>query len=472
MAAGPDNTRVRNNKLIDARLRLDSPSGSGEPMSTHEVAEGMNAYLWQRHLAVKGSPEPTIIDHRFVSVYEAGRAWWPSRHYRDAWRTVLHVDTDAELGFRPRRRRRPQREDGQSSAIGLDNYRPASDTLSVHRRTLITLLAGVAAGHAFDRSGLAQLVAGSDLFDAGTSLEDHWYSVAAEYGLAYLAQPRQQTVRDLTIDLAVLELALPRATSELARNSIHHAGAKIAALLAMACTDLGYSPEARHAWQLARNMSDASGSIDVQLWVRGQEALLGIYSGRPLDVIERLASTRLTSAVENRSAGKADLLSAQAQIFALQGRKSRALNALGELNQTFDHLPEPVITDIHSAFSWPEHRLRHTESFVHSVVGSAHDADTRQNLALELYPASRTVSRCQIEMHRSLSLVRDGQISTGIDHASAELENLAPSQRGKFVLTVANYVATAVPPAAARSSHVRGFRAFLSELEEPAVQIV
>jgi hypothetical protein len=106
MAAEPGIGRAKNQKLIDARLRLDSPASAGIPMSTQDLAEGMNDYLWREHLRVVGSPEPTILDHRFVSNYEAGRSWWPSRHYRAAFRAVLQVDSDAELGFRPHRKRR------------------------------------------------------------------------------------------------------------------------------------------------------------------------------------------------------------------------------------------------------------------------------------------------------------------------------------------------------------------------------
>jgi tetratricopeptide (TPR) repeat protein len=74
-------------------------------MSTQEVAEGMNAYLWEEHLKKPGSAAPTILDHRFVSAYENGRFWWPSQHYRAAFRHVLRVETDADLGFRRSRGR-------------------------------------------------------------------------------------------------------------------------------------------------------------------------------------------------------------------------------------------------------------------------------------------------------------------------------------------------------------------------------
>jgi hypothetical protein len=467
MAAEPGDRKAGNEKLVAARLRLASPSGSGEPMSTEDVADGMNAYLWEEHLRVKGSPEPTVLDHRFVSAYESGRFWWPSRHYRRAFRAVLKVATDADLGFHPNRKRRSQARNTPSSTTELDIPQPVPNTDPVQRRTLVVLLAGLAAGKAVDRAGLAQLVAGSDLVEPGTSLADHWQSVASEYGHSYLASPRQQTMRDLAIDLAILELTLPRATSEAARRALHEAGARISALLAMACTDLGYGPEARHSWLLARRLSNASESADVQLWVRGQEALLGIYSGRPLVIIERLTTNSLVSTVESRSSGTADLLAAQAETYALQGRTSEALTTLGTLKRAFDRLPDPVITEVDSVYRWPEHRLRHTESFVHSVVGSTRDATRAQDLALKLYPPSRSVSRCQIEMHRSVSLVRGGDVVAGIRHATSELASLSPVRRGRFVLAVAGHIASAIPATEARRPEAQDFRAYLSDLGLP-----
>jgi len=94
----------RNQQLIDARKRLTS--ASGDPMTPQDVAEEMNTYLWEQHQKTKGSPTPTTLDHRYVSSYEAGRHWWPSEQYRAAWRHALRVETDAELGFTPKRRRR------------------------------------------------------------------------------------------------------------------------------------------------------------------------------------------------------------------------------------------------------------------------------------------------------------------------------------------------------------------------------
>ena len=484
----------KNLALIAARRRRGMPSG--EPMQPQDVADEMNAFLWMEHQRTSRSTKPTILDHRFVLAYEAGRHRWPSAHYRAAFRHVLRVATDAELGFTPRRRPRDRGRPTPPQSVGLatgasstatnqghaehqratlkltgraddlDIHTRVPETDSVQRRTVLTMLAHAAAGSTLDRAGLARLVAGSSLTGSGRGLGNHWKSIASEYGHSYLSSPRNQIIRELTMDLAILELTLPRAKSEPASRDLNEAGARIAALLAMAYTDRGCGSEARHSWLLARRLSDASQCSEVRLWVRGQEALLGIYSGRPIVMLERLIADGLNIESLSAGTGTADLLAAQAQIFALQDRTRESLKSLDNLAKTFDALPAVVAADADSAYSWPEYRLHHTESFVHSLAGSARKATSAQDRALALYPVSRVISRCQLEMHRSVALVRGGEITAGMNHAAAELRKVSPNRRGNFVLTVARQVALAIPPSEAERPRAKDFRSLLSEFQE------
>ncbi|GAB3484802.1 XRE family transcriptional regulator [Amycolatopsis cihanbeyliensis] len=67
-------------------------------MSRTELAEAVNGYLWE----TRGRRYD--LDGHAVARYERGAVRWPSAHYREAFRAVLGVDTDADLGFRPTRR--------------------------------------------------------------------------------------------------------------------------------------------------------------------------------------------------------------------------------------------------------------------------------------------------------------------------------------------------------------------------------
>lgn len=70
-------------------------------MSRAELAEAVAKYLW-RHTGRQHA-----LDAHTIARYERGAITWPSAPYRTALRSVLGAATDADLGFRPARRRVP-----------------------------------------------------------------------------------------------------------------------------------------------------------------------------------------------------------------------------------------------------------------------------------------------------------------------------------------------------------------------------
>jgi hypothetical protein len=90
-----------NELLARARSGRLSPSGSGYVMSRQELAEAINEYLWTTYRVTNA------VDATYVGHLEQGRYRWPGRRRREAFRRVLGVATDAELGFYPTRGKRP-----------------------------------------------------------------------------------------------------------------------------------------------------------------------------------------------------------------------------------------------------------------------------------------------------------------------------------------------------------------------------
>jgi hypothetical protein len=87
-----------NEQLTEARMRIESPSSPGQPMTRHELAAAVNDHV----LRVTG--RPGAVDAQHVGRWERGNNQWPASRYRAALRAVLGVATDAELGFRRPRR--------------------------------------------------------------------------------------------------------------------------------------------------------------------------------------------------------------------------------------------------------------------------------------------------------------------------------------------------------------------------------
>ncbi len=82
-----------NTKLRAARERLLSPSGSGRPMSTQELAEAVNAWLWDTYRQQEN------LTYRDVAALERGEVRWPGERRRKAFRAVTGASSDTELGF-------------------------------------------------------------------------------------------------------------------------------------------------------------------------------------------------------------------------------------------------------------------------------------------------------------------------------------------------------------------------------------
>ncbi|MEJ3743118.1 XRE family transcriptional regulator [Actinomycetes bacterium KLBMP 9797] len=79
-----------------------SPTGSGELMSRQELADEVNRYLQDR-----GDPDGPVTANQLGKL-EQGVNTWPRALRREAYRAVLGVATDAELGFFNIRRRRKE----------------------------------------------------------------------------------------------------------------------------------------------------------------------------------------------------------------------------------------------------------------------------------------------------------------------------------------------------------------------------
>jgi hypothetical protein len=294
--------------------------------------------------------------------------------------------------------------------------------------------------------------------------EDDWQEVVWEYGYAYLTQPRTDLLTELSPDLQAVLALVASTTDERKAASLAGVAARLAALAAMACTDLQWPREARHAWRVARRMASCSKDPSIELWVAGNEITVGIYQGRPLPVVIDLANR--ASAIEHGSAhpGRAELLAGQAQAMAMLGQRAKAISSLQQAERVFARLPDAIRSETDSIFGWHERRLRHAESFVFARVGRPAEADLACDQALTLYSSSRVISRAQIQMHRAMSLVRRGDVAEGTDLASMTLQSMPSEKRRQFVLAVASDTLEAVPKSVSNRPRVVEFRDLIRDL--------
>jgi tetratricopeptide (TPR) repeat protein/transcriptional regulator with XRE-family HTH domain len=102
-----------NKRLRAARERTESWQHLGEGLSRRELAERVNAFLWERHR------QRAVLDDNYVAKLERGTIRWPNARYREAFRAVLDVESDSDLGFvNSRREAAPLVTDPAHSAPG------------------------------------------------------------------------------------------------------------------------------------------------------------------------------------------------------------------------------------------------------------------------------------------------------------------------------------------------------------------
>ena len=90
---GNINKQYPNTLLAQARRARKSPSGSGRPMSRQELADAVNAYLWDAHRVKQN------FDETDIGRLERGEIRWPGKLRREAFRAVLGVTGDSQIGF-------------------------------------------------------------------------------------------------------------------------------------------------------------------------------------------------------------------------------------------------------------------------------------------------------------------------------------------------------------------------------------
>lgn len=85
-----------NVRLRQARLRVESPNAPGEPASRQDIAELVNAWVWDHR------GRRIELDGNYIGKLERGVIKSPQNDYRAALRHITRSKADSDLGFRRR----------------------------------------------------------------------------------------------------------------------------------------------------------------------------------------------------------------------------------------------------------------------------------------------------------------------------------------------------------------------------------
>lgn len=359
----------------------------------------------------------------------------------------------------------------------LEAYRAdAGKEDDVRRRSMLTAVVGVPPMIAFEALRADSVpMAGTEALrrDLTSALGGHaadvaeWEEIAWNYGCTYAETPPKILFEDLRVDLLVARTQLAAVTDDATQHSMQRVIALLAAFMAQTFGNLGDTRAGYRWWRTARSYADASRDGEARMWVRGREIIRGMYELRPLVTLLTLAD-EADAISDTVGMGTCAVLAGRAQALAMLGRTADATAALGRVYDAAERLPAQVLDDTASMYGWPEHRLRHSESYVHTYLGDDERAEDAHDRALSLYPDNMFRERAQVELHSAMRLVRAGDAGGGADHAQRVVQRLPDEQRIAVVLELARSVASSVPPSERGRPQVAGLREMLALPAAPA----
>jgi len=176
-------------------------------------------------------------------------------------------------------------------------------------------------------------------------------------------------------------------------------------------------------------------------------------------------------AVGSPCTGVVSGLAARAQALAMVRNAEGALEALAALVAMFDRLPEATRTERAPQFGWSEQKLRHTENYVHTHLGTTKKAAKAQQQALALYPPSNYRGPAQVHLHRAACLIMDGHVSEGVRYATAVVAALPAEHQSDGLVQGSARAALAVVPSEDRAlAPVAEYRDLLASTGKRATQ--
>lgn len=303
--------------------------------------------------------------------------------------------------------------------------------------------------------GLSALAVGSPTMIAlealrqgiGVSIDadhDSWDQVAADYGRAFYTTPLEHLLQQLVGDLTVLQQMIAGQTGP-RRKALTRAAGQLSVIVAMALAASGQGHIASRWWTSARHAAGEAGDLDTQILVHAWMVVSGGYERRPLPELISLADQTVALTGGRATSAVAGLHAGRAQALARVGRFDDAVAAVRDVERVTALIPGDVASDDESLFGWPEHRLRHTESYVYTHVGNLTAATAAQDRALMLYPASQARLRTQVGLHRAACLIKGGHVADGLRYAADLLDDLPREHHNTVLYEVARQVLATVP---------------------------
>jgi hypothetical protein len=307
-----------NDRLRRARERVESPNATGQPLSRQELAELVNAWVYENTTP----PRVIATDANYIGQLERGRIRWPQdRDRRAGFRAVLGVSTDAELGFR-----RPRRS--RSTVADVDRQQFIRAGLGVTAATVGGPFAFADLITPTQPTPVPAVVGHAEVAEVRNAAQA-FASLDALYGGGIV---REAVVAQLQYCAELLNARY----SEHVRADLFSAVGYLAHVTGFMAFD-GYAhDDARRMFQFALQCAEESGDWHLRAKVLSSMARQSIWCGDP-DTGLTFTESAMVRADRLTATERAMLHTGRSRALAKLGRVQDAATAVGVADEEFSH---------------------------------------------------------------------------------------------------------------------------------------
>lgn len=254
----------RNARLRAARERLSSPRVPGAHMSRTDLADAVNAWLWEH------TGQRFELDDHLIGKWERGVVRYPIEPYRAALRAALGAATDADLGFVPAGSSAASRGVLHSTSGTWTLVDIVNDAASVAESELISRRDALRLAAVGGTALLGPLAGWAEPLASGPlSTRSGVFSVSEVEGLEHLVAAFREwrsagagLGRTAVVgQLADVAERLRSAPSGPLTDRVFVAGAELAKIAGSMAFDAGAHRAAQHHYVTAARMAKAGGNI-------------------------------------------------------------------------------------------------------------------------------------------------------------------------------------------------------------------
>jgi len=406
-----------NDQFRDARENTESLTHPGYCLTRQELAERVNVYIYDHY-----EKKMSEASANYIGQVERGDILWPSKLYREAFREIFGVPTDAALGFVNTRSRR--------AAVKLDN---------VKRRKLI---------HNATTLGLGALTLEEPVTALLTLLKDSEPApIPARIGATEIEQTRTATlafesqsrtyggglVRDAVMGQLRWSAGLLKATCpDRLRPELFSTVGDLADMAGFLAVDAGAQEEGRRAYGFALACAERAEDWPLRAEVLSSMTKQAIWTGQPDDGLT-LAEEALVRPDRLTAAVRALLHNDRGRALAKMHRVNEALTAIGTADEHFAHSnPDNEPPSIYY------NAARHAQLTGHSLVDLALLGRDPGEAADRLAAAAAGFTDTDDTRSRAISLTKlasltmatgDPLQAAAIGHAALDLTGTIRSRR-------------------------------------------